>query len=83
MPKRPLTGFQMYLREMREKMKKENPKLVMAEFMKMVSVEWTRMSQDEKKRYERLVEKDRQRYDEEFLEYKKTLMQEQEKEESS
>jgi hypothetical protein len=58
-PKRPLTGFQIYLREMREKMKKENPKLVMAEFMRYVSVEWTRMSQEEKKRYDRMVQKDR------------------------
>lgn len=40
---------------MRERMKKENPKIVMGEFMKMVSMEWTRMSQEEKKRYERLV----------------------------
>jgi hypothetical protein len=40
---------------MREKMKKDNPKLVMSEFMKSVSMEWTRMSQEEKKRYDRLV----------------------------
>jgi hypothetical protein len=47
---------------MREKMKKENPKIVMVEFMKMVSMEWTRMSQEEKNRYERLVQTDRARY---------------------
>ncbi len=58
---------------MREKMKKENPKLVMSEFMKTVSMEWTRMSQEEKKRYDRLVHKDRQRFDTEFLEYKRNL----------
>jgi hypothetical protein len=63
----------MYLREMREKMKKENPKLVMSEFMKMVSMEWTRMSQEEKKRYDRLVQGDRSRYDREFNEYKRNL----------
>ena len=72
-PKRPLTGFQMYLREMREKMKKENPKLPMSEFMKYVSVEWTRMSQEEKKRYDRMVEKDRQRFDDEYHEYQRNL----------
>ena len=43
-PKRPMTGFQIFVREMREKMKKDNPKLVMSEFMKSVSMEWTRMS---------------------------------------
>jgi hypothetical protein len=58
---------------MREKMKKENPKIVMGEFMKMVSMEWTRMSQEEKKRYERLVQTDRARYDKEFAEFKRNL----------
>lgn len=53
----------MYLRELREKMKKENPKLIMAEFMKQASMNWTRMTTAEKKRYENLVEKDRVRYD--------------------
>ena len=68
----------MYLRELREQMKKENPKLVMAEFMKKASMEWTRMSQEEKKRYERMVENDRVKYDQEFLDYKKNLMNEME-----
>ena len=58
---------------MREKMKKENPKIVMGAFMKMVSMEWTRMSQEEKKRYERLVQTDRARYDKEFAEFKRNL----------
>ncbi|CDW82148.1 UNKNOWN [Stylonychia lemnae] len=72
-PKRPITGFQMYLRELREKLKKDNPKLVMSEFMKQASMNWTRMSQAEKKRYDHLVEKDRLRFDEQFLDYKKNL----------
>jgi hypothetical protein len=41
--------------------------------MKMVSMEWTRMSQEEKKRYERLVQTDRARYDKEVAEFKLNL----------
>ena len=59
--KRPITGFQMYLREFRERMKKESPKLVMAEFMKQASMNWTRMTSADKKRYELMVAKDRVR----------------------
>ncbi len=46
----------------------------MSEFMKMVSIEWTRLSQEEKKRYDRCVEKDRQRYDNEYHEYQRNLL---------
>eukprot|EP00347_Sterkiella_histriomuscorum_P018014 403347115 len=69
--KRPITGFQMYLRELREKTKKENPKLQMGEFMKQASMNWTRMSQKEKKMYDHMVEKDRNRYDEKYQDFKK------------
>jgi hypothetical protein len=58
---------------MRERMKKEDPKMVMGDFMKMVSIEWTRLSQEEKRRYERMVEKDRQRWDNEYRQYKRNL----------
>lgn len=66
----------MYLRERREQTKVENPKMVMSEFMKMVSMEWTRMSQPEKKRYERLIAKGdahRMKADAEFREYRRNL----------
>ncbi len=63
----------MYLRELREKMKKENPKLIMAEFMKQASMNWTRMTSSEKKRYENLVEKDRVRYDQQILDMKRCI----------
>lgn len=74
MPKRPLTGFQFFLRETREKLKKDNPKMPMGEFMRHVSIEWTRMSQEEKKHYERMVAKDRQRFDNEFHEYQRNMV---------
>lgn len=61
------------MKEMREKLKKEDPKLCGGEFMRVISIEWTRLSQEEKRRYERQVEKDRQRWDDEFRQYKRNL----------
>ena len=71
--KRPITGFQMYLREFREKMKKESPKLVMAEFMKQASMNWTRMTNADKKRYEMMVAKDRVRVEQQLLDMKRQI----------
>lgn len=54
-------------------MKKENPKLQCSELMRLIGIEWTRMSQEEKKKYDMLALKDTERYEEDFINYKKRM----------
>lgn len=44
LPRRPMTGFLCFAKEMRERMKKENPKLQCSELMRQIGIEWTRMT---------------------------------------
>lgn len=68
-----MTGFLCFAKEMRERMKKENPKLQCSELMRLIGIEWTRMSQEEKKKYDMLALKDTERYEEDFINYKKRM----------
>lgn len=73
LPKRPLSPFLVFAKEMRERMKKENPKLTVSELMKQIGMEWTKMSQEEKRRYSKIAKDDRVRYDDDFITYKKKM----------
>ena len=53
----------------RAKIKKENPDLTMCQVCSKNAEEWQKVSDAKKKKYEKLVEKDRQRYDKEMKEF--------------
>jgi hypothetical protein len=44
LPKKPLSPFIVFSKEMRERMKRENPKLTVSELMRIIGIEWSRMS---------------------------------------
>lgn len=66
MPKKPLSAYIYFSQEMREQIKKENPKMPVASIMKEVSNRWSAMSKEEKERYVTEAREDKKRYEKEL-----------------
>ena len=71
-PKRPLSTYMIFSAEMRAKVKEENPDFSITDVAKELGVRWKSVTGDEKVKYEELAKKDKERYEREMEEYKKT-----------
>ena len=68
-PKRAISAFFFYNKERREKLKKEKPNLDNKEIIKVMSDEWNKLSDAEKKPYVAKAEADKKRYENEKKAY--------------
>eukprot|EP01004_Peranema_trichophorum_P007157 NODE_5947_length_947_cov_84.220874_g5360_i0.p1 GENE.NODE_5947_length_947_cov_84.220874_g5360_i0~~NODE_5947_length_947_cov_84.220874_g5360_i0.p1 ORF type:complete len:223 (-),score=50.17 NODE_5947_length_947_cov_84.220874_g5360_i0:13-681(-) len=62
-PKKPLTAFFHFLKEARELVKKKHPEYSITEVTQKCSSKWRKMTDDEKKPFEKLARKDKERYE--------------------
>ena len=77
MPKKPLSSYIFFSQQVREKIKKDNPKLSVNELMKEISNRWANISDKEKLPYNDMAKNDKYRYENELEEYKNKLKQQQ------
>jgi len=68
-PKKNMSAYMFYCQERRPQMKKDNPELKFTEITKLISPEWKALSKDDKKKYDDLAAKDKERYQKEMEEY--------------
>jgi len=69
-PKRPSTAYIFFSKEMRNKLKSENPKVNFGELGKLIGVKWKELDEAGKQKYHKLAEADKQRFEKEKGEYK-------------
>ena len=70
-PKRPISAYFFYNQERREQLKKEKPELDNKELIKVMSEEWNKLTDAQKKPYVQKAEDDKKRYNQEMEEYNK------------
>ena len=70
-PKRPISAYFFYNQERRETLKKERPTLDNKELIRIMSEEWNKLTDEEKKPYMKKAEDDKKRYTEQMKEYEK------------
>lgn len=70
-PRGKMTPYACFVKVIRAEHKKKHPNehIVFAEFSKKCAEKWAQMKDKEKKRFQELSEKDKERYDNEMLEY--------------
>ena len=68
-PKKATTSYFVFMSEVRSKVKEENPNLKTQEHSKIMGQMWRDMDSEDKKKYEELAEKDKQRYKDEMETY--------------
>ena len=68
-PKKALSSFALYNQERIRSLKKEKPELHTIDIIKIISAEWTSLSEEKKKPYYEKAEADRQRYEAEKKAY--------------
>lgn len=61
-PKKPKSGFMFFSQERRKALKEEQPTLSITEASKVIGAEWRKLTDEEKKPYDELASKDRERY---------------------
>jgi|SRR6056297_3548684 len=71
-PKRALNGYMYFSKDKREQVKAENPDAAVTSIAKLLGAQWKGMSDDEKKPYQKMAEKDKLRYEKEMKKYKMT-----------
>jgi len=69
-PKRPSTAYIFFSKEMRHKLKTENPKASFTEAGKIIGIQWKELDDVAKQKYHQLAEADKQRFEKEKGEYK-------------
>jgi len=69
-PKRPSTAYIFFSKEMRNKLKTENPKVNFGELGKLIGVKWKELDEAGKQKYHQLAEADKQRFEKEKGELK-------------
>jgi len=70
-PKRPISAYFFYNQERRESLKKEKPTLNNKDLIRVMSEEWNKLNDEQKKPYMKKAEDDKKRYLEEMKEYEK------------
>ncbi|KAL0222379.1 hypothetical protein RCL1_002233 [Eukaryota sp. TZLM3-RCL] len=65
-PKRNLNSWSIFASEWRSNAQKQNPTITFSDCLTGASVEWKRLSEDEKRVYTELAKKEKARYDEEL-----------------
>ena len=68
-PKKPLNSYIFFGKDKRDEIKKENPTLKSTEIMGELGKQWKGVSDKKKKKYTKLAEKDKERYNEEMKTY--------------
>ena len=68
-PKRATTAFMFYSTKMRPIIKEDKPDIKFTEMGKLIGEKWRELSDDDKKEFEDLAEKDKQRYADEMAKY--------------
>ena len=72
-PKQPLSGYVHFLNDHREEVRKEWPDMPVKEISKKFTPKkWSQLGQEEKQKYAKIAELDKERYRCEFLEYQQT-----------
>jgi hypothetical protein len=69
-PKRGLSSFMFYSKERRAVLKVKQPDIAFGEVAKKIGAEWKKLSDSKKSEYQKLAEKDKQRYLKEMANYK-------------
>ncbi|XP_076058313.1 high mobility group protein 20A-like isoform X2 [Oratosquilla oratoria] len=86
-PKGPLSGYMLFMSEQRELIRQTNSRATFHEITKMVANKWASLDPEEKQKFLDAAEADKERYQREMGEYRKTdaykkFVQKQKKEES-
>ncbi|DAZ94748.1 TPA: hypothetical protein N0F65_011564 [Lagenidium giganteum] len=63
--KKPMSGYMHFCNEVRGDIIKENPGSNVGAVMKLVSVKWKELSEQDKERYQEIAKKDKERYEQE------------------
>lgn len=71
-PERPLTGYVRFLNDRREAVRTANPTASFPDVTKLLAIEWSKLSPQEKQKYLDEAEKDRERYSKELEQYQQT-----------
>ncbi|KAG7461944.1 hypothetical protein MATL_G00196410 [Megalops atlanticus] len=71
-PRAPTTGYVIFVNERKVQLKAENPDLPFTEITKMLGIQWSQLSLEEKQRFNNEAEKDKQRYIRELMAYQNT-----------
>jgi hypothetical protein len=71
MPKRPLNGFSLFIKDRIPDLKKENPKKAVADLIKIAAKEWTNQEGVSQSNYEKMAEKDKKRFSRQLKEFEK------------
>ena len=71
-PKAPLNGYLVYFNEERADMRLKNPLMSFGDLTKIIATKWKELSNGDKQRYTNEAEADKERYNREMAEYKKT-----------
>jgi len=58
--KKPCSAYALFLKEVKEEIKKDNPKMKMADVLKIVSERWKQLNSQEKAKYNESAEKEKQ-----------------------
>ncbi|XP_052773085.1 uncharacterized protein LOC128211957 [Mya arenaria] len=72
MPRKPMTGYVIFAVKRRQEMKTERPDLTFPEITKHMGQEWSNFTEEEKDKYMRLAEEDKQRYITEMKEFQES-----------
>jgi len=68
-PKSPRTAFMYFSQENRDDVKKDNPDISFGDIGKELGKQWRKLKAADKKKYEKMAEKDKQRYEKEKGKY--------------
>ncbi|CAF1509315.1 unnamed protein product [Adineta steineri] len=72
-PKRPLSGYFLFARDERPKIKLIEPNLPTTDVMKMIGERWSNLDIDLKRQYGKLAAEEKLRYDQEMIVYRKEM----------
>ncbi|XP_052226771.1 high mobility group protein 20A-like isoform X2 [Dreissena polymorpha] len=61
-PRKPMTGYVIFAVKRRQELKVSNPEMTFPEVTKLMGQEWSNMEENEKERYMKLAEEDKERY---------------------
>uniref|UniRef100_W5MVG6 HMG box domain-containing protein n=1 Tax=Lepisosteus oculatus TaxID=7918 RepID=W5MVG6_LEPOC len=68
-PRAPTTGYVIFVNEKKVQLKMDHPDLPFTEITKMLGVQWSQLSMEEKQRYNNAADRDKQRYVRELKAY--------------
>jgi hypothetical protein len=73
-PKKPLTAYQIYASLMRKKLRAKKPNASESDRMKAISIEWAKVSCEQKRFYHEEAKHDREKYEKAIVEWENSMM---------